>query len=63
MYWITIAAVLFAHSLFAEQPFFDRTHVSKVFGEPRHYRILLPPTYETSDKRYPVIYYFHGHSD
>jgi pimeloyl-ACP methyl ester carboxylesterase len=47
----------------AQQPFFDRTHESKVFGEPRHYRILLPPNYETSGRRYPVIYYFHGHSD
>jgi S-formylglutathione hydrolase FrmB len=47
----------------SRQPFYDRTHQSKVFGESRHYRILLPPDYETSGKRYPVIYYFHGHSD
>src|ERR1035437_5813568 len=31
--------------------------------EPRSYRIILPPDYATSGKRYPVIYYFHGHSD
>ena len=49
--------------LIAQQPFFDRTHPSKVFGHARNYRILLPPAYEISDKRYPVIYYFHGHSD
>jgi enterochelin esterase-like enzyme len=49
--------------LIAQQPFFDRTHPSKVFGHVRNYRILLPSAYETSDKRYPVIYYFHGHSD
>ena len=47
----------------AAQPSYDRTHFSKVFGEERHYRILLPPDYETSGKSYPVIYYFHGHSD
>jgi poly(3-hydroxybutyrate) depolymerase len=47
----------------ATQPFYDRKHLSKVFGEERNYRILLPPDYETSGKRYPVIYYFHGHSD
>ena len=47
----------------AGQPFYDRTHPSKVFGEARNYRILLPPDYETSGKSYPVIYYFHGHSD
>ena len=52
-----------AAALFAQQPFFDRTHYSKVFGETRHYRIILPPGYEISGKRYPVIYYFHGHSD
>src|SRR5262245_16631643 len=48
---------------FAAQPFYDRTHPSKVFGEARNYRILLPPDYESSGKSYPVIYYFHGHSD
>jgi len=47
----------------ARQPFYDRTHDSKVFGGPRNYRILLPPDYESSKKAYPVIYYFHGHSD
>ena len=47
----------------ATQPFYDRKHFSKVLGEERNYRILLPPDYETSGKRYPVIYYFHGHSD
>jgi poly(3-hydroxybutyrate) depolymerase len=47
----------------ADRPFYDRTHFSKVLGEERNYRILLPPDYESSIKRYPVIYYFHGHSD
>lgn len=45
------------------QPFFDRTHDSKVLGEPRHYRIFLPADYESAGRSYPVIYYFHGHSD
>jgi len=62
-HWIGFAAILLARSAFAQQPFFDRTYDSKVFGEARHYRILLPPNYETSGKRYAVIYYFHGHSD
>ncbi len=52
-----------ASSLPASQSFYDRTHPSAVFGEPRNYRIFLPPDYETSGKPYPVIYYFHGHSD
>jgi pimeloyl-ACP methyl ester carboxylesterase len=47
----------------ARRPFLDCTHPSKVFGEARHYRIFLPPDYDSSGKAYPVIYYFHGHSD
>jgi pimeloyl-ACP methyl ester carboxylesterase len=46
-----------------QQPFFDRTHISKVFREARHYRVFLPQDYDTSRTFYPVIYYFHGHSD
>jgi pimeloyl-ACP methyl ester carboxylesterase len=45
------------------QPFEDRTHPSKIFGEARNYRLFLPPGYESAGKTYPVIYYFHGHSD
>src|ERR1041385_4869306 len=41
----------------------DRTFESQVFGETRNYRIFLPPDYATSDKRYPVIYWFHGYSE
>lgn len=44
-------------------PFSDRRHFSKVFNEERTYRIFLPSGYQTVEKRYPVIYYFHGHSD
>lgn len=45
------------------RPFIDGTYTSKVFGEQRHYRIFLPPDYNSSKQAYPVIYYFHGHSD
>lgn len=55
--------VIFVAAVFGQQPFYDRSHYSKVFGGPRNYRIFLPPDYERSGKRYPVIYYFHGHSD
>ncbi len=38
-------------------------HYSQVFGEVRNYRIFLPPEYfKDSQKRYPVIYFFHGWS-
>lgn len=55
--------VLFSLLLAASQPYVDATHSSKALGEPRNYRIFLPPGYESSTERYPVIYYFHGHSD
>ena len=47
----------------SHQPFYDRVHPSKVLGGPRNYRIILPPKYDSSVAHYPVIYYFHGHSD
>ncbi len=47
----------------AGTPFEDRVFRSKVFGQERHYRLFLPADYATSGQRYPVIYYFHGHSD
>ena len=43
--------------------FRDETFDSKVFGGLRHYRIFLPTNYDSVSTRYPVIYYFHGHSD
>ena len=55
--------LLFPSLVGAQRPFFDRIHTSKVFGEARHYRIFLPPDYESNKQSYPVIYYFHGHSD
>ena len=58
-----MGALFLATVLCGEQPFYDRTHESKVFGEARHYRIFLPPGYEASGKHYPVLYYFHGSSD
>ncbi|MCZ2080603.1 MAG: hypothetical protein LC130_37010 [Bryobacterales bacterium] len=48
----------------SEATILDRKHYSKVLGEERHYRIFLPPGYDQSpDKRYPVIYFFHGWSE
>lgn len=40
----------------------DHTHFSKVFGREKPYRIFLPEDYASSQKRYPVIYYFHGNT-
>lgn len=52
-----------ACSLGAAPAYVDRTHPSAVLGEARHYRLFLPSGYATSKRAYPVIYYFHGHSD
>ncbi|WP_236978748.1 alpha/beta hydrolase [Membranihabitans maritimus] len=39
----------------------DQYHYSHVFGANRSYRIFLPPEYDIdTDKKYPVIYFFHG---
>ncbi|MBK8882936.1 MAG: hypothetical protein IPN67_11280 [Bacteroidales bacterium] len=41
----------------------DTSHYSTTFGEIRNYRIFLPPDYYLKpQKRYPVIYFFHGWS-
>lgn len=41
----------------------DARHYSEVFGEIRNYRIFLPPGYsDQPQKKYPVIYFFHGWS-
>lgn len=46
-----------------EATIIDARHYSHVFGEIRNYRIFLPPGYQKDpQKRYPVIYYFHGWS-
>ena len=50
-------------ALLAVTPYQDRTFQSRVFGQERHYRLFLPAGYEKGTERYPVVYYFHGHSD
>ena len=43
-------------------PYQDLSYDSKVFGQPRHSRLYLPEGYLQSAKRYPVVYFFHGHT-
>ncbi len=52
-----------AQSRAADAVILDRTHESQVFHETRHYRIFLPPAYESTAIRYPVIYWFHGYGE
>lgn len=41
-------------------PYQDHSHYSAVFGHDKYYRLYIPTGYATSQKRYPVIYFFHG---
>jgi poly(3-hydroxybutyrate) depolymerase len=59
--------ILFAsnyRSTYGQEPkIIDKHHYSEVLGEIRNYRVFLPPSYEVKpEKRYPVIYYYHGWS-
>ena len=39
----------------------DSMHYSHIFADSRKYRIFLPPSYRVDgNRRYPVIYFFHG---
>src|SRR5690606_42088231 len=41
----------------------DERHYSNALGEPRNYRIFLPPEYDLDGmRRDPVIYFMHGWS-
>ncbi len=40
----------------------DEFHFSRTFNREKPYRIFLPENYDASQKRYPVIYYFHGNT-
>jgi S-formylglutathione hydrolase FrmB len=41
----------------------ERSHPSQVLGGDRPYRILLPPNYAASQKRYPVLYWLYGYTN
>lgn len=52
-----MSSTVCAQTAVIEEP----AHFSKVFQEEKGYRVYLPPDYATSGKRYPVLYWFHGH--
>ena len=43
-----------------ESAFRDLNHFSQVFSKEKEYRIYLPLNYHSSNKKYSVIYHFHG---
>jgi S-formylglutathione hydrolase FrmB len=55
----TLALVTISASTAAAQARTVR-HASASLGSERIFSILLPPGYADSDKRYPVVYLFHG---
>lgn len=36
---------------------------SKILGKPQRYTVYLPSDYETSSRKYPVVYLLHGYTD
>ncbi len=62
--FLFVGMFLFPNSLFAgDVTIIDSRHYSNVFGEIRNFRVFLPPGYyEHPEKRYPVIYFYHGWS-
>ena len=59
LFWIVLFFLVPHVGLYAQ---LDVTHFSQAFNRQKTYRIFLPDNYGTSQKRYPVIYYFHGNT-
>ena len=58
---ILILSCLWLASSAQEATIIDSRHYSHIFGEMRNLRIFFPPGYsKDKQKRYPVIYFFHG---
>ncbi|MEX2568155.1 MAG: alpha/beta hydrolase-fold protein [Cyclobacteriaceae bacterium] len=63
MLWIVMMSGFPISLLAQEISILDQSHYSHVFGEFRNYRVFLPAGYQIfPDKKYPVIYYYHGWS-
>ncbi|WP_319500047.1 alpha/beta fold hydrolase [uncultured Draconibacterium sp.] len=61
LYYISLFFVVFHTNVMAQKPsYHDITYYSKVFGGEKTFRIYLPQKYDSTTKRYPVIYFFHG---
>lgn len=57
--WVLLLFLLCPPGLFSQEDVF---HISEVFNREKPYRIFLPEDYSTSERSYPVIYYFHGNT-
>lgn len=69
LFYLIVFSILFPTSLATAQHIDygkvmeSLTMESKLMGKPIKYTIYLPPDYETSQRRYPVVYLLHGFSD
>jgi len=52
--------LMFNSCLLKASSYQDLKHYSRVFGKEKTYRLYLPDNYLGTDKKYPVIYFFHG---
>ncbi len=52
-----ICLLSFISPIYAQRDF---THYSTVFEREKPFRVFLPKDYDSTQKKYPVIYYFHG---
>lgn len=55
-----LSANLFTAKSQDVKPYQDVKHLSHVFGKEKTYRIYLPGDYGQTQKKYPVVYFFHG---
>ncbi|MDR3285935.1 MAG: esterase family protein [Prevotellaceae bacterium] len=64
---LLILSVTLSVSAFAQQQhgriFDDKIFKSSILGRDVNYTIYLPPDYETSSRKYPVLFLLHGYSD
>jgi hypothetical protein len=58
---ILLIALSAAHAFQRAAVVQDLSHRSQVMDGARAYRVYLPPDYAKSQKRYPVVYRFHGY--
>ncbi len=62
-YSLLVITPIVASAQSAQVSIIDSRHYSNIFGEVRNFRVFLPPGYfGQPEKRYPVIYFFHGWS-
>jgi enterochelin esterase-like enzyme len=63
--YLTVLSFLISSLSFSQsgKVFEQLSHPSKILKGDRNFAIYLPPDYETSQRRYPVLYLLHGATD